>query len=119
MAFLEKVLKKSDALDMEEFLNNLDKEDETMYEDADAFVKPFTLAADADADIVLNEARGGNIVLLNIGDLGKRNAIKLKEMVSKIREGVYSMNGDIARISQDRVLITPSRVKIVKKKGIQ
>lgn len=116
MAFLEKVLKKEEGLDIEDFLNNLDAEDETIYEDADAFVKPITLATDADITVVLAEAKAGNIVLLNIGDLSKRNAIKLKELVTKIRAGVESINGDIARISQERVLITPSKVKIIKKK---
>jgi len=119
MAFLERVLKKEEGLDIEDFLNNLDAEDETIYEDADAFVKPITLATDADIAVVLGEAKAGNIVLLNIGDLGKRNAIKLKELVTKIRGGVESINGDIARISQERVLITPSKVKIIKKKEAQ
>ncbi|MBN2067370.1 MAG: cell division protein SepF [Candidatus Diapherotrites archaeon] len=116
MAFLEKVMKKPEGIDIEEFLNNLDTEDETLYEDADAFVKPFTLATDTDTATVLNEAKSGNIVLLNIGDLSKRNAIKLKEIVTKIKSGIDEIDGDIARISQDRVLVTPSKVKIIKKK---
>ena len=80
-------------------------------------MKPLTLATDADTDMVLNEAKAGNIVLLNIGDLSRRNAIKLKELVTKIKGGVDGINGDIARISQDRVLVTPSRVKIVKRRN--
>jgi len=119
MAFLEKVLKKEDSIDMEEFLNNLDVEDETIYEDADAYVKPISLARSEDVDAVLNEAKAGNVVLLNIGDLSKRNAMKLKELITQIKTGVEGINGDIARISQDRVLVTPSRVKIIKNKASQ
>jgi len=119
MAFLEKVLKKDSGIDIEDFLNNLDAEDETIYEDADAFVKPLTLSTDADIEMVVNEAKAGNIVLLNIGDLSRRNAIKLKDLVSRIKTDVDGINGDIARISQDRVLITPSKVKIIKKKETQ
>ena len=119
MPFLEKVLKKPEGVDMEEFLNSLDTDDETIYEDADAFVKPITLAADSDIDMVLNEAKGGNIILLNIGDLSKRNAIKLKELITKIKEGIDGIDGDIARISHDRILVTPSKVKIIKKKEAQ
>jgi SepF-like predicted cell division protein (DUF552 family) len=119
MAFLEKVLKKQEGIDIEEFLNNLDAADETLYEDADAFVKPITLVRDEDTDTVLNEAKQGNIVLLNIGDLSKRNAIKLKDLVTRIKSGVEEINGDIARISADRVLVTPSKVKIIKKKEAQ
>ena len=120
MPFLEKVLKsKSENIDMEEFLNNLDNDDETIYEDADAFVKPFTLTTEEDVESVLNEAKSGNLVLLNIGDLSKRNAIKLKELVTKIKNGADEINGDIARISHDRILVTPSKVKIIKKKETQ
>ena len=120
MSFLEKVIKKPEGIDIEEFLNNLDSEDETtIYEDADAFVKPVTLITDEDVEGVLNEAKQGNIVLLNIGDLSKRNTIKLREYVSKIKAGVDEINGDIARISHDRVLVTPSKVKIIKKKEAQ
>ncbi len=116
MAFLEKVLKKEEGIDIEDFLNNLDADDESVYEEADAFVKPMSLTTEADIELVLNEAKSGNIVLLNIGELNRRNAIKLKELVTKIKSGVDSINGDIARISQDRVLVTPSKVKIIKKK---
>jgi len=119
MAFLEKVLKKEEGIDIEDFLNNLDADDETVYEEADAFVKPVTLATDADTAAIVNEAKAGNIILLNIGELSKRNAIKLKELVTKIKTGVEEIDGDIARISHDRVLVTPSKVKIIKKKEPQ
>lgn len=119
MAFLEKVLKKDDSIDIEDFLNNLDAEDDMTYEEADAFVKPLTLASEADIEMVVKEAKAGNIVLLNIGELSKRNAIKLKELVTKIKNGIETIDGDIARISHERVLVTPSKVKIIKKKETQ
>ena len=119
MAFLEKVLRKDDGIDIEDFLNNLDTTDDTVYEEADAFVKPINLATEADTAIVVNEAKAGNIVLLNIGDLSRRNAIKLKELITKIKAGIDEIDGDIARISENRVLITPSKVKIIKKKEPQ
>jgi len=119
MAFLEKVLRKDDNIDIEDFLNNLDAEDDMTYEEADAFVKPLTLASEADIEMVVNEAKAGNIVLLNIGELSKRNAIKLKELVTRIKSGIETIDGDIARISHERVLVTPSKVKIIKKKETQ
>ncbi len=119
LEFLEKVLKRQDSLDIEEFLNTVDVEEETAYEDADAFVKPLTLNRNEDAQLVINEAKSGNIVLLNIADLSKRNAIKLKELITDIKSNVVAMNGDMARISQDRILITPSKVKIVKRRNTQ
>ncbi len=117
MAFMEKLIgKKKEEFDIEEFLNKIDTEEEDPYEDADAFVKPITLSTEQDKDLVLEEAKKGNIVLVNIGDLSKRNAQKLKELVNEIKAGVESINGDIARISQEKVIVTPSRVKIIKRR---
>ena len=98
-------------------MNNLDVEDDTLYDNADAYVKPMNLNRAEDVDLVLNEARAGNVLLLNIGDLGKRNATKLKELIGQVKSGVEGIDGDIARVGQDRVLVTPSRVKIIKNKG--
>jgi hypothetical protein len=117
MAFMEKLIgRKKDEFDVEEFLNKMDTEQEDPYEDADAFVKPITLNNESDRDLVLEEAKKGNIVLVNIADLSKRNAQKLKELVNSIKAGVQSINGDIARVSQEKVLVTPSRVKIIKRR---
>lgn len=115
LAFLQKVFKKEE-FDIEEFLNSLDVEEETMYEDVDAFVKPITLNEDADLQKVIHEVKAGNIILLNIDTLSKRNVHKLKEYITQLKSVVNEIDGDIARISQERVLITPSKVKIVKKK---
>ncbi len=119
MAFLEKVLKKKEGIDIDEFLNTLDTQDENLYEDAEAFVKPIMLTADADAEMVVTEAKAGNIVLVNIADMSKRNAVKLRELVSKIKEGIDLIDGDLARISQDKIIVTPSKVKIIKRKEAQ
>jgi len=117
MGLFNKVMTKEDGVDIEDFLNNLDDVEEESYDDADAFVKPMDLVVDSDVEAIINEAKQGNIVLMNISDLSKRNAVKLKELIGVIKVEVKAIDGDIARISQGRVLITPSKVKIIKKKG--
>ena len=95
---MEKLIGKKREIDIEEFLNNLDVEDEAIYEDAEAFVKPISLQTESDRDMVIDEAKKGNIILLNIADLSKRNAIKLRDLVSEIKEQIDSIDGDIATI---------------------
>ncbi len=115
---MDKVFAKSTSDEnIEEFLNNLDVSEESMYDDADALVKPMSLSADTDIKTVTEEIKKGNIVLLNIGDMQKRNAGQLKEMIGRVKEAAHSINGDIARISSDRVLVTPQNVKIIKRRG--
>ena len=116
---MEKLIGTRQEIDIEEFLNNLDAQQDDPYEDADAFVKPVSLQSEQDRDMVLKEAREGNILLINIADLSRRNAIKLKDLIAEIRDGVESIDGDIARISKDRILVTPSKVKIIKRKESQ
>jgi len=116
LGFFDKVMTKNDSVDLEEVLNNLDQVEEETYENADAFVKPMDLVVDADVEAVMKEVRAGNIALVNIADLQKRNASKLRELVSVIKTEVKKIDGDMARISQERVIVTPARVKIIKKK---
>jgi len=115
MGFFDKVFsKKADDEQVEDFLNNLDVSEESMYENADALVKPMSLAEDADVAKAVEEMKKGNILLLNIGEIAKHNQLKLREYISTIREVAGQIDGDIARISIDRVLVTPQKVKIVK-----
>lgn len=118
MGLFDKVMsKKEEPVDLEEFLNNLDEVEDEKYEDADAFVKPMDLVVDADVNSIVTEVKSGNLVLMNISDLSKRNALKLKELIGQVKAEIQAIDGDIARISQGRVLVTPSKVKIIKRKG--
>lgn len=116
MGFFNKVMSKPESVDLEEVLNNMDQIEEESYENADAFVKPMDLIVDADATAVINEVKAGNIVLVNIVDLKKRNATKLRELIAVIKSEVKKIDGDMAAISQERLLVTPAKVKIIKKK---
>ena len=117
MSLMKKLLGKSkEEVDIEEFLNNLDVSEEEMYDDADAYVKPIALKADTDLKLVAKELKDGNIVLLNVSSLVKRNPIRLKEKISKLKRYANDIDGDIARISEEQILLTPAKIKIIKRK---
>jgi len=114
---MKKLLGKSkEEVDIEEFLNNLDVSEEEMYDDADAYVKPIALKADTDLKLVAKELKDGNIVLVNVSSLVKRNPIRLKEKISKLKRYANDIDGDIARISEEQILLTPAKIKIIKRK---
>ena len=118
LGFFDKVMKKdSSSIDLDDFLNNLDAVQEETYENADALVKPLDLNTDVDAEAIVREVKQGNLVLANIADLNKRNKAKLKELLGRIKSEVRAIDGDMAGISAERVLVTPAKVKIIKKKG--
>jgi hypothetical protein len=116
LSFFEKVMKKEDDVNLDEFLNTLDQVEEETYENADALVKPLDLNTDVDAEAIIREVKQGNLVLANIADLNKRNKAKLKELLGRIKSEVKAIDGDMAGISAERILVTPSKVKIIKKK---
>lgn len=117
MSFVKRIISKSqkDSVDIEDFLNTLDTETQEI-EDADAYVKPIYLKADTDLKTIAKELKEGNIVLLNISELIKRNPIRLKEQVNKLKRFTEDIDGDIARISEEKMILTPTRIKIIKRK---
>lgn len=118
MAFMEKLLSKGkkNDVDIEEFLNNLDVSEEEMYDNAKSYVKPIMLKANTDLKTIAKELKDGNFVLLNVSDLVKRNPVRLKEQVGKLRRFVEDIDGDVARISEEQLILTPAEVKIIKRK---
>ncbi len=118
MGFLDKVFtSQTDQVDVEEFLNNMNVEEETVYEDADAYVKPVNLRGAEDMQVVEKELKDGNLVLLNVEELQKRNAKSLRDMIVSIKAMVSQIDGDIAGVAAGKILVTPARVKIVKRRA--
>jgi SepF-like predicted cell division protein (DUF552 family) len=121
MGLLEKFSKKlgggekSEDMDIEEYLDTLGLENEDLLEEeANQWVRALNLQDSSDTETVIKEVRDGNLVLLNIEPLYKRNTIKLKQAISDIKGVVNSVNGDLARLSEYRLLVTPSGTKFSK-----
>ena len=106
----------SSGADIEEYLNTLGLEEGDLLEEhADMWVRPLALEDVVDVERVNDELKKGNMVLLNIEPLYKKNTIKLRQAVSELKGTVHDINGDIARLSDTKVLVTPANVKIAKK----
>ncbi len=104
---------KGKDMDVESYLNQLGMEEgDLMEEEADAWVKSIPLDRIVDVESVTKELRQGNIVLLNIAPMYKKNKVKLRQSISELKGTVNDLNGDIARLSEERILMTPSGIKI-------
>ena len=101
-------------MDIEEYMDAVELENvDVLHEAADFYVKPVALESEADIKVIIEELKHRNIILLNVSPLS-RNANKLKQIVNQLKEYVSKTNGDIARIDNEKILLTPSKVKIVK-----
>jgi SepF-like predicted cell division protein (DUF552 family) len=113
MAFLDNVFSKKGDLDVDDYLNNIEIEEEP--EEVDFWVKPISLQTNAEVEEVIRELKERNIVLLDIENLSKRNAQRAKQFLGQIKMFVKDTGGDLAMISTSKILLTPSKVKIKKK----
>ncbi|MEM3362298.1 MAG: cell division protein SepF [Candidatus Anstonellaceae archaeon] len=108
--------KSTEAEKIEEFMDSAEMENvDVLHEAADFYVKPLTLESEQDINLVLDELKQKNILILNISNL-KRNEAKQKMIIDNLKNHIIKINGDIARLDENRILVTPSKVKIVKTK---
>ena len=111
---LSHALGMSKGMDIEEYMDTMELENvDMMHEAADFYVKPVALESEADAKVIAEELKNHNIILLNITPMA-RNQAKLKMIIAELKKFVTKLNGDIARIDNEKILLTPAKVKIVK-----
>jgi uncharacterized protein len=116
MGIMDKLFGKSDAPEAAGDIDQLLQVDgDAVNPPADFYVKKVELRNDGDADMVIKELSERNIVIVNVLPLSKQPN-RLKTIVGKFKSYVTKVNGDIAVLGQEMVLLTPAKVKIVKNK---
>ena len=106
--------KTSEVEKIEDFIDSAEMENvDVLHEAADFYVKPLALESEQDLNLVTEELKQRNILIVNISSL-KRNEAKLKMIADNLKSHVIKINGDIARLDENRILLTPSKVKIIK-----
>ncbi len=106
----------SKDINIEDYMNSAEMEDvDVLHEPADMYIKPVTASSENDAELIQEEISKGNIILLDISELNKRPTTR-NNIVAKLKTYTDKINGDIGQIDENRVLITPAKVKIVKRK---
>jgi hypothetical protein len=66
----------------------------------------------ADSDRIQRKIREGNILVVRIRDLRAKDAEELKRSVERIRRTCLAVNGDIAGLGEEWLLVTPAAAKI-------
>jgi uncharacterized protein len=79
------------------------------------FVKVAALTTLSRLDDYLDFVTEGNILILDTGVVGDDDDA-MESLVGRLKEFVWDVDGDMAGISSDQIVITPSRVKIDRKK---
>jgi len=80
------------------------------------YLRALPLRALEDVEVVKNEVKSGNILILRITPLAKKSVEDVKQAVNELCEFVEHVGGDIARLGEERVVVTPSSIRIWREK---
>jgi len=104
------------GMNIEDYMNSAEMEDvDLLHEPADMYIKPVTITSERDVEPIEQEITKKNIILLDISELNKRPNTR-NTIITNLKAFVDKINGDIGQIDENRVLITPAKVKIIKRK---
>jgi len=85
----------------------------------ETYIKAIPLRAYEDVDVIKSEVRAGNIIITNVAPLAKHNIEDVKRAINELNEYAALINGDIARLGEERVILTPKTVKIWRGRGVE
>jgi SepF-like predicted cell division protein (DUF552 family) len=80
------------------------------------YLKALPLRDLEDVDAIKREVKEGNILILKVSPLAKKSVDDVKRAVSELLEFTQGVGGDIARLGEERVVITPSSIRIWREK---
>ena len=76
------------------------------------YVKALPLQELDDVDSIKSEIGTGNILIVRITPLAKKSVDETKLAITELTDHVKAIGGDIARLGEERIVITPPGVKI-------
>ncbi len=79
---------------------------------ANSYVKAMLLRDMSDLDVVKNEISSGNVIIMRITPMVRKNVDDVKKVINELCDYVETIGGDIARLGEERIVVTPSSIKI-------
>ncbi|MEM2876310.1 MAG: cell division protein SepF, partial [Candidatus Bathyarchaeia archaeon] len=76
------------------------------------YVKAVKMRSLDDLEKIKNEIRSGNILIVRLTPLAETNIEDIKKAIDDLHEFTLSLGGDIARLGEERIVITPENIKI-------
>ncbi len=105
---------------IEKFVNKIKGTERTLVTSANSSTKVYLRALPLrtleDVKIVKREVKSGNILILRISPLAKKSIEDIKRAVDELCEFTKLVGGDIARLGEERVVVTPSSIQIWREK---
>ena|SRR3990167_6343810 len=71
-----------------------------------------------DVDRIQKKIRNGHIILVKVREIRERDINELKRAVDKLKKTCLALDGDIAGIGDDWVVITPANARVHRESAI-
>jgi len=114
----KKLLEKIKTPEVEEEGEEFLELDETLLEEEEKInVKIENLNSFSDVERIQQSLREGNVVFVKIKDLRDRDLDELKRCVDRLKKTCLAMNGDIAVVHDDFLVITPEFARVYRGKA--
>lgn len=108
------IVEEEEEIDIEDYLNDLSIREGKIIEREDViYVKPIDLDSEGKGvGPVIKELEKGNVVVLNVRPV-LSNRLLLRNTVKELKGTIDELDGDIARLSIDKILLVPTGMKVV------
>jgi SepF-like predicted cell division protein (DUF552 family) len=83
------------------------------------YLKAYPIKSYEEVKRVKDDVQAGNIVIIRFTPLVKKSLDELSKSVEELYKFVMSMGGDIARLGEDRIVITPPGIRIYREGGLK
>lgn len=83
------------------------------------YLKAIPLRTIEDVDTIKREVKIGNILIVKVSPLAQRSVDDVKRAISELCEFTELIGGDIARLGEERVVITPAFVRIWRERNVE
>lgn len=78
------------------------------------YLKALTIRDVSDIHQIKEDVRKGMVLILRVTPLANKDVEKLRDLVKELHGVAKENDYDIARLGEERIIVTPSRIKIWK-----
>lgn len=82
------------------------------------YLKAVPLRDLSDLDSIKNEVKSGTILIIKVSPLADKDVEGVKKAVNELCEFAKTIDGDIARLGEERIVVTPQGVRIWREKTV-
>ena len=78
------------------------------------YLKAMTVRDFSDIEMIKKDIKMGMILIVRVGPMAQRNLAELRRLVDELYTAARQEGADIARLGEERILVTPKGVQIWK-----